>query len=429
VDESHGGTLTLPQVPGFALTILPGSATFPGGARTGCVTVTPVNGDKVPMSPGFGQQPRFVVTIQPVGTLFNPPAALTLPNVDGLLPRQVTEMYSYDHDLASFVAIGTGTVSEDGLVIRSDPGVGVLKAGWHCGGNPNPTGVAATCPTCSTCQGTNCVPDNSQTPPQTAPDDCKKQICASGTVTTVNDNSEQPPDVCDQCQGGSATHKTDPAAAFPANTATLNGPVAPTPPLGACTWGLTWEETITVDISARCNGGQWTAVLTTLTGNYSQQTRLLPAEVEVTGPTGNTTQANFCAQVTELKRLGACPGAWYMLAAVVAHENVHLTHFQPGLANAAPAIETAIEGLSVPTAPGKTQAQAIAEIKALPGYAAAVAAARATWFAADDPLLAHDHDAGGLTETAEHGVVDPMIATICTHARAQGWGACAACPP
>ena len=127
-------------MPGFSLTVAAGTATFPGGSRTGCVTVTPVNGDKVPMSPGFGQQPRFVVTIQPVGTLFNGPAPITLPNVDGLPPRQVTEMYSYDHDLAAFVAIGTGTVSEDGPLIRSDPGVGVLKAGWHCGGNPNQPG-------------------------------------------------------------------------------------------------------------------------------------------------------------------------------------------------------------------------------------------------------------------------------------------------
>ena len=57
VDETHGGILTLPQYPGFALNIAAGSATFPGGARSGCVSATPVNGDKVPMSPGFGQQP------------------------------------------------------------------------------------------------------------------------------------------------------------------------------------------------------------------------------------------------------------------------------------------------------------------------------------------------------------------------------------
>jgi hypothetical protein len=162
VDETHGGTLTLPQVPGFALTVLPGSATFPGGSRQGCVTVTPVNGDKVPMSPGFGQQPRFIVTIQPVGTKFDPPAPITLPNVDGLKPNAVTEMYSYDHDLGMFVAIGTGTVSADGSVLASNPGVGVLKAGWHCGGDPNSSGSAATCPDCQKCQGSGCVNDDTR---------------------------------------------------------------------------------------------------------------------------------------------------------------------------------------------------------------------------------------------------------------------------
>jgi hypothetical protein len=144
VDEVTGGTLTLPEVPGFSLTVAAGSATFPGGARSGCITVSTVNADKSPMTPGFGQQPRFLITIQPVGTMFNPPAPITMPNVDGLSPGQVTELYSYDHDLSAFTAIGTGTVSEDGLVVRSDPGVGILKAGWHCGGNPGQTGSAAS---------------------------------------------------------------------------------------------------------------------------------------------------------------------------------------------------------------------------------------------------------------------------------------------
>ena len=162
IDETHGGVLTLPQYPGFSLTVAAGSATFPGGARSGCVSVTPVNGDKVPMAPGFGQQPRFIVTIQPVGTMFNPPAAITLPNVDGLKPNEVTEMYSYDHDLGMFTSIGTGTVSSDGSKIVSNPGVGVLKAGWHCGGNPNATGSAGTCPQCRKCNGTDCEPDPAQ---------------------------------------------------------------------------------------------------------------------------------------------------------------------------------------------------------------------------------------------------------------------------
>ncbi len=215
VSPTTGGTLTVPQAPGFALTIAPGSATFPGGSRSGCVSVSPVNLDKVPMAPGFGQQPRFIVTIQPVGTKFDPPAAMTIPNVDGLPPKAVTEMYSYDHDLASFVAIGTGTVSDDGSVIRSDPGVGVLKAGWHCGGNPNSSGSAGTCPTCQKCQGSNCVADDTQVPAQNSPVDCKKEVCSGGSKVSQANDAEQPsqksPTDCKKevCSGGSVTSQPD----------------------------------------------------------------------------------------------------------------------------------------------------------------------------------------------------------------------------
>ena len=67
VDETTGGTLTLPQVPGFSLTIAPDSATFPDGSPSGVVSVTLVHADKIPMTPNFGEQPRFIVTIQPAG--------------------------------------------------------------------------------------------------------------------------------------------------------------------------------------------------------------------------------------------------------------------------------------------------------------------------------------------------------------------------
>ena len=40
------------------------------------------------------------------------------------------------------MSIGTGTVSDDGAMIESDPGVGIIKGGWHCGGDPQEVGGA-----------------------------------------------------------------------------------------------------------------------------------------------------------------------------------------------------------------------------------------------------------------------------------------------
>jgi hypothetical protein len=145
VDEARGGILTLAQVPGFSLEVKPGSATFPDGSRSGVVSVTLVHADKVPMPPNFGQQPRFIVTIQPAGVVFEPPAPITYPNLEGLSPREITELYSFDHDLMTFVSIGTGSVSDDGTLMRSDPGVGIIKGGWHSGGPPLPAGGAENC--------------------------------------------------------------------------------------------------------------------------------------------------------------------------------------------------------------------------------------------------------------------------------------------
>jgi hypothetical protein len=138
-------TFTLDDVPGFSLTVLPHSTTFEYTDKPdetmGFVHVTKVHADKVPMVPPDGMQWRFVITIQPPSVRFNPPAPFTLPNIEGLPPGAKTELFSFDHDLASFVSVGTGTVSEDGSVITSDPGFGVVKGGWHGGGDPPPPGA------------------------------------------------------------------------------------------------------------------------------------------------------------------------------------------------------------------------------------------------------------------------------------------------
>jgi hypothetical protein len=138
VDERTGGTLTIPELPGFSLTVAPGSALFPNGSRAGTISVTLVHSDKMPMSPGLGQEPRFIVTVQPPGVHFDTPAVITFPNTEGLPPGFIAELYSFDHDLGQFVAIGTGAVSEDGTVLRADAGVGLTKGGWNLPYTPPP---------------------------------------------------------------------------------------------------------------------------------------------------------------------------------------------------------------------------------------------------------------------------------------------------
>ena len=176
--------LTLDKFPGFKLEIAKDSVTFPDGSREGFVSVTPVNAAAVPMAPPNGMQPQFIVTIQPTGTQFYPPARLTLPNVDGHSPGAQVEMYSFDHDLEEFVAIGLGTVSEDGSLVKSNPGVGVVKAGWHCGSQPGGSGCCEnqqkTCDYCSnkkgSCPGTcEFVPD--RIAETQVPGNCQREYC------------------------------------------------------------------------------------------------------------------------------------------------------------------------------------------------------------------------------------------------------------
>lgn len=202
-------TLTLDEVPGFKLEVKAGSVTFPDGSREGLLSVTPVNASKVPMAPPNGMQPQFIVTIQPSGARFDPPAPLTLPNVDGHLPGAQVEMYSYDHDLEEFVTIGLGTVSGDGSLISSNIGVGVIKAGWHCGSSPGGQGCANDCAICKDCDGDcNCVPADGD--PRLASidvaGDCKKPECSGGSATQVNDDSDMPSaNECKVCKNGTPT--------------------------------------------------------------------------------------------------------------------------------------------------------------------------------------------------------------------------------
>ena len=198
-------TLTLEEVPGFALTVKAGSVTFPDGSKIGKMSVTVVNSSKVPMAPPNGMQPQFIVTIQPAGAKFDPPAPLQLPNVDGHKPGAEVEMYSYDHDLEEFVTIGWGTVSDDGKLIQSNIGVGVIKAGWHCGSQPVGGGC---CVNCSACRGFD------------------EDQCGCTQV----DDKNFPKDICTTCKNGEVVPWEDGELTNPPNSVPNKFPDDPYPP-------------------------------------------------------------------------------------------------------------------------------------------------------------------------------------------------------
>ncbi len=115
------------------------SVTFPAGSArddlgTPATTaaIIPVPKDRLPAPLPATLDPAFVISIQaPGATNFDVPAPVIFPNTDGQLPGEKSLIWSFNHDAGEWQVIGTGTVSADGLVVVSDPGVGILAPGWH----------------------------------------------------------------------------------------------------------------------------------------------------------------------------------------------------------------------------------------------------------------------------------------------------------
>lgn len=214
-----------------------------------------------------------------------------------------------------------------------------------------------------------------------------------------------------------------------ASTSVKSGAAA-TQPLGG-DYGLTFPENVVPTITAKKDktAGTWSPKVSKLVGHYSMQETLLAGQTEISGPAGNTSGANFCAQVTALEALGYGGGhLWYMLQAVKRHEAVHAKHFGPALKAVEPAIAANLEGVSIADVPGMTAKQAATNLKVDATFQAEVVNAQQLWLAEILTRAAGDHNAGGPTDTAEKTVTEPMRKNICKHAKKKKWAACAACP-
>ncbi len=137
VSPTQSALIAVTNIAGFGLTIPQGTASFDSG-NTGSVSVSQVHKDRVPMPPPNGMNPKIVFTIQPEDVRFDPPAPIVYPNVYGYPAGKIVNLYSFDHELGQWVSIGTGSVTEDGAFIASDPGVGIIHGGWHFPAPPPP---------------------------------------------------------------------------------------------------------------------------------------------------------------------------------------------------------------------------------------------------------------------------------------------------
>ncbi len=104
------------------------------------LSLNQVHHDDMPMPMPDGASPPFAWTLQPAGTHFEPPLEIEYPNMNGLPPGSISYFLSFDHDTNRFEIVGSGQVSANGSLIRSDPGTGIAKAGW--GGSCPPYSVS-----------------------------------------------------------------------------------------------------------------------------------------------------------------------------------------------------------------------------------------------------------------------------------------------
>ena len=145
----------------------------------------------------------------------------------------------------------------------------------------------------------------------------------------------------------------------------------------AVPWGVTAPDPLRVRTRVCDDGPNWRLRVTGVTSVIRTFSRQLPGQQEPT--TGRATAANFCTIVTDLDALGTCnPGApagsnFYMLAAVRAHEAVHVDEWRTSMGTDWPAQKAIIEGLNVPrAAPTASRRAASAAMRGSAAFQAAI---------------------------------------------------------
>jgi hypothetical protein len=100
-----------------------------GSLYSGELSVSEVPANLAPAALPANLYFGLLVTIQPVGVTFDPPAPITFPNLDDLAPGNEADIWSLDPETGQFTVVGTGRVSADGSVIETIDGRGAAPTG------------------------------------------------------------------------------------------------------------------------------------------------------------------------------------------------------------------------------------------------------------------------------------------------------------
>jgi hypothetical protein len=187
-------------------------------------------------------------------------------------------------------------------------------------------------------------------------------------------------------------------------------------------WGATKPSQPDVDAEASfdCTTKKWKGVVTKAEGKYDIFYRLIKDCNEAN--LADATEANYCEMIKNLQSLKG--PKWYMVAAVEAHERVHVASYKRIVDKHFATAKAAIEALTVDHTCGKTAAQATADLKALAAYTKAINDMKANIATDWTAQIALDHAAGGPCDKAEQGVVNPRIDEIKKKATDNKWAPC-----
>jgi len=126
-----------PELAGVKITVPANSLFDNDGKRGGRVGISIVDPTRLPEPLPAGLEHLLDITVQSDGGQnFDRPVPACFPNVPNsagfpLAPGGKAALMSFNHDTGKWETVGTMTVSADGKLVCTDPGVGIRQPGWH----------------------------------------------------------------------------------------------------------------------------------------------------------------------------------------------------------------------------------------------------------------------------------------------------------